>query len=95
MPGLAQAAPWVRRSACGFNRQLSPNLLLVLFAVLAAVIGLWTLFTGKASESNGAQSLSLAQARLQSISAKLTLMTFGGSGCGYAAGNARGWAAAS
>ena len=29
------------------NKQLSPNLLLVLFAVLAAVIGLWTLFTGK------------------------------------------------
>jgi uncharacterized membrane protein YfcA len=60
------------------NKQLSPNLLLVLFAVLAAVIGLWTLFTGKASESNGAQSLSLPQARLQSISARLTLMTLVG-----------------
>ncbi len=56
------------------NKQLSPNLLLVLFAVLAAVIGLWTLFSGKASEGNGAQSLSLPQAGLQSISAQLTLM---------------------
>ncbi len=60
------------------NKQLSPNLLLVLFAVLAAGMGLWTLFTGKTSESNGAQSLSLPQARLQSIFAQLTLMTFVG-----------------
>jgi uncharacterized membrane protein YfcA len=60
------------------NKQLSPNLLLVLFAVLAAVIGLWTILTGKTSESNGAQSLSLPQARLQSISAQLTLMTLVG-----------------
>jgi uncharacterized membrane protein YfcA len=60
------------------NKQLSPNLLLVLFAVLAAVIGLWTLFIGKASERNGSQSLSLPQARLQSIFAQVTLMTLVG-----------------
>jgi uncharacterized membrane protein YfcA len=60
------------------NKQLSPNLLLILFAVLAAGMGLWTLFTGKTSESNGAQSLSLPQARLQSIFAQLTLMTLVG-----------------
>jgi uncharacterized membrane protein YfcA len=60
------------------NKQLSPNLLLVLFAVLAAVIGLWTLFTGKASESNGSQSLMLPQARSQSMSAQLALMTLVG-----------------
>ena len=60
------------------NKQLSPNLLLVLFAVLAGVIGLWTLFIRKASESNGSQSLSLQQARSQSILAQLTLMTLVG-----------------
>jgi uncharacterized membrane protein YfcA len=60
------------------NKQLSPNLLLVLFAVLAAVIGLWTLFTGKSSETNGAQSLSLPLARSQSMLAQLTLMTLVG-----------------
>jgi uncharacterized membrane protein YfcA len=57
------------------NKQLSPSLLLVLFALVAAVIGLWTLFIGKASESNGAQSLSLSQARVHSFSAQLALMT--------------------
>jgi uncharacterized membrane protein YfcA len=60
------------------NKQLSPNLLLVLFAVLAAVIGLWALFAGKTSESDGGQSLSLPQARLQSVSAQLAPMTLVG-----------------
>jgi uncharacterized membrane protein YfcA len=60
------------------NKQLSPNLLLVLFAVLAAVIGLWTLFTGTASESDGAESLSPPQTRHQNVFAQLTLMTLVG-----------------
>lgn len=60
------------------NKQLSPNLLLVLFAVLAAGMGLWTLFTGKTSESGGAQSLSPPQARLQNTFAQMTLMTLVG-----------------
>jgi uncharacterized membrane protein YfcA len=60
------------------SKQLPPNLMLVLFAVLAAVIGLEMLLTGKASESNGAHLPHLRQVRVQSISAQLTLMTFVG-----------------
>jgi uncharacterized protein len=60
------------------NKQLPPNLLLVLFAVLAAVMGLKMLLTGKVSESNGTQPLPVPQARFQTIFAQLTLMTFVG-----------------
>ncbi len=78
--GTAVAAGGVLGAPVGvwLNKQLSPNLLLVLFAVLAAVIGLRMLLTGKASESNGTQPLPLPQGRLQSIFAKLTLMMFVG-----------------
>jgi uncharacterized membrane protein YfcA len=61
------------------SKQLPPKLLLLSFAVFAAVIGVRMLFTGKASEiSSDAQTLLRPQPRLQPFPRKLAVMIFVG-----------------